>query len=182
MMIEMKTWFTADQHFSHFNIIKYANRPFKSSEGMDYEIVRRYQEKVKDGDTVYFVGDFSLRGAGYRTWYKKMLDNLPGTKILILGSHDELDPFIYEKVGFQSVHTFLDLAIFGKHNATVNHYYLRHDPAAAIIAPRVTWLCGHIHQLFSTLHNVINVGVDVRNFYPMSLEEVQEEEKTLVYG
>ena len=147
---------------------------------MDYEIVRRYQEKVSKDDTAYFIGDFSLRGAGYRNWYKKMLDNLPGTKILILGSHDQLDPFMYVDVGFQSVHTFLDLLVgeFQEHK----HYYLHHDPAASIMAPRVTWICGHIHQLFSTLHNVINCGVDVRNFYPMSIEEVQEEEKKLVYG
>jgi len=166
-------WFTADNHFSHFNIIKYANRPFKSSEGMDYEIVRRYQEKVKDEDTVYFIGDFSLRGAGYRNWYKKMLDNLPGTKILILGSHDELNPFMYVDVGFQSVHTFLDFQFSGEFKEHL-HYYLHHDPAASIIAPDVTWLVGHVHTLFLRQKNCYNVGVDVHNFFPVSIDEVRE--------
>lgn len=158
---------TGDHHFNHDNIIEYAERPFKNAREMNYELIKRYQKKVKKEDTVYFVGDFSLEGPEFKLWYKKILNQLPGTKILILGSHDQLDPFTYEDVGFQTVHTWFPL----EYNGTT--YYLRHDPAASIMAQDKIWLCAHIHTLFRKQKNVVNVGVDVWDFYPAAMDEVE---------
>jgi calcineurin-like phosphoesterase family protein len=33
------TWFTSDFHFGHFNIIRYCNRPFASTEEMNGRIL-----------------------------------------------------------------------------------------------------------------------------------------------
>jgi calcineurin-like phosphoesterase family protein len=45
------TWFTSDFHFGHFNIIRYCNRPFTSTEEMDTCIVDRMNQCVKSNDT-----------------------------------------------------------------------------------------------------------------------------------
>ncbi len=42
----MTTWFTADTHFGHANIIRHCDRPFASIEEMDDELIRRINERV----------------------------------------------------------------------------------------------------------------------------------------
>ena len=54
------TWFTSDFHFGHFNIIRYCNRPFESTEEMDAHIADRMNAHVKQNDTLYFLGDFCM--------------------------------------------------------------------------------------------------------------------------
>ncbi|HAR41171.1 MAG TPA: hypothetical protein DCS07_00820 [Bdellovibrionales bacterium] len=53
-------YFTADHHFSHKNIIKYCGRPFQSAEEMNAVMIQRWNETVQPGDTVFYLGDFSL--------------------------------------------------------------------------------------------------------------------------
>ncbi|HKZ41488.1 MAG TPA: hypothetical protein VJ044_11030 [Candidatus Hodarchaeales archaeon] len=53
-------WFTADHHFCHTNIIKYCGRPFKTVQEMDHTMINKWNSVVKEGDTVYHLGDFAL--------------------------------------------------------------------------------------------------------------------------
>jgi calcineurin-like phosphoesterase family protein len=60
---------------------------------------------------------------------------------------------------------------------------MAHDPA--IYQPAIydkIMLCGHIHNLFKNMKigsGLFNVGVDVRNFRPVSFDELLEEERNL---
>src|ERR1017187_8464250 len=56
----LDTWFTADFHFGHNNIIRYCNRPFRSVEEMDKTILERLNASVKANDILYFLGDFCI--------------------------------------------------------------------------------------------------------------------------
>ncbi len=58
---EMKYFFISDEHYSHTNIIKYCNRPFKDVKEMDDEIIKRHNEVVSSEDIVVHAGDFTLR-------------------------------------------------------------------------------------------------------------------------
>jgi calcineurin-like phosphoesterase family protein len=78
-------YFTADQHFGHFNIIKHCSRPFENSHEMDQLMIARWNERVKANDTVYIVGDLMFRASAHPSTY---LDKLNGKKHLIVGNHD----------------------------------------------------------------------------------------------
>jgi calcineurin-like phosphoesterase family protein len=56
-------WLTADFHLGHQNIIRYCSRPFESVAVMDAEILDRLNSSVREGDSLYFLGDF-CRGSG----------------------------------------------------------------------------------------------------------------------
>lgn len=54
------TWFTADFHLGHKNIIRYCNRPFDSVEAMNCAILERLNTAVRANDVLYFLGDFCI--------------------------------------------------------------------------------------------------------------------------
>jgi calcineurin-like phosphoesterase family protein len=78
-------FFTADEHYGHFNIIKYCNRPFNSVDEMDAEIIQRHNEIVRPKDVVIYAGDFTLSEKPYTENYIRQLN---GTHIFLKGSHD----------------------------------------------------------------------------------------------
>ena len=53
----MSIFFIADTHFGDERILRYENRPFKSVDEMNSEIIKRWNESVKDDDSVYLLGD-----------------------------------------------------------------------------------------------------------------------------
>lgn len=148
--------------FSHANILKYCNRPFSSPQEMDSILIKNWNSVVGVGDVVYVLGDFTMRGKDDKPWFEKTLSKLNGSKCLILGNHDKLHGLTYVDLGFQSVHTSL----------FVDGVFLAHDPALATVLPEGThMMCGHVHNLFKLVartHRVLNVGVDVWDYKPVS--------------
>ena len=57
------TYFTSDQHFGHYNIIRLCGRPFKTQEEMDEILLSKWNAKVKDNDTVFILGDLFFSAA-----------------------------------------------------------------------------------------------------------------------
>ena len=136
---------------------------------MNSTIIANFNSKVKKEDTTYHLGDFTLRGSENWPMVKGWVNKLNGKHVLILGNHDKLNPFTYEKCGFHSVHTYLTLNYVQSDNLIL---HLVHDPAKCNVDLKRKWLCGHIHNIFKKQGNIINVGVDVWNFFPVSLEEI----------
>ena len=164
----MKTFFTSDLHLGHNNIIKYCNRPFKSLEHMNMELIRRWNERIKKEDFVYHIGDFcfrntSNRGEGIKNKAQEWIDQLNGNKIFHKGNHD----------GNNSLKTKM-------HNCVINYgnidYFLTHKPIHYNNKYPIN-LVGHVHEKWKirkTEDNIllVNVGVDVWNFYPVTMEEI----------
>jgi len=158
-------WATADWHLNHEEIIHYCNRPFNRLHRMNSTLIQRYNKTIEDGDDVYFLGDLTIMGPSHKGSLENFMRAIPkGNKYLILGNHDKFDPFVYVELGFRSVHTYLQ----------VEEFHMTHDPAVCQVA-NVPWLCGHIHTLFKRQKNVVNVGVDVWEFFPVSFDELRKE-------
>ena len=116
-------------------------------------------------DTVYHLGDFAFIRKDKMMKIEPILHQLNGTHHLVLGNHDEGKPFTYVRFGFASVHTAL----------YVDDFLLVHDPAMAVAVNMFQKvLCGHLHGLTKFVRqNVLNVGVDVWDYKPVSIEEVR---------
>jgi len=160
-------WFTSDYHFGHENIIKYCKRPFKSIYHMNSSIIRNHNERVKPNDTVFFLGDFALKDG------VECLEQLNGNFVFIKGNHD----------GKNGIHTVIHSCIIRFEDKLI---YLTHDPADAEDFVDMNFV-GHIHEKwrFSTTKKgtpIINVGVDVWDFHPVSFEEIIKELKAWQRG
>jgi calcineurin-like phosphoesterase family protein len=77
----MKIFVTSDTHFGHNNIIKYCNRPFKTSQEMDETLIKNYNSVVSNDDHVYFLGDFSM--SNDPEYLNYIFHRLHGRKFLI---------------------------------------------------------------------------------------------------
>ena len=91
----MSTYYVADLHFGHNNVIKLSKRPFSNTEEMNSSLVESWNKRVKNGDRVYILGDLFYRFSAY----EQILEKLNGEKHLILGNHDAswLEEYTVEK-------------------------------------------------------------------------------------
>ncbi len=166
------TFFTSDQHFGHFNIIRLSHRPFGTVEEMDAALLSRWNAKVRDGDTVYILGDLFYRAARV----EPILEKLKGRKHLILGNHDgSWTDRVDFKSHFGSVQTLKEVAIDGR-RMTPCHYPMLSYPWAR----QGYMIYGHIHNnvgddywpLIQRRPRMLNAGVDVNGFEPVTFDEL----------
>lgn len=96
----------SDHHLGHTNSwekFKLADgsplRPFTSTEEMNETMIERHNAKVKEHDTVYFLGDVVINNK-----YLELVKRMNGRKILIRGNHDIFKDRAYRDVGFEQIH------------------------------------------------------------------------------
>lgn len=166
-------YFVSDTHFYHSNIIKYCNRPFNSVDDMNNTIISNWNNIVKNGDIVYHLGDFCLSGDEE---INDIFNKLNGDIFLIRGNHDGKSVKYYENIGFK---VLINAPI------VLDEYklMLSHKPLMDTnIKDGYINLHGHIHnkKIIQDYPNGyseskhINVCVDVTNFKPISLDEINE--------
>lgn len=156
----------ADWHFGHQNILAYCRRPWRTTDKMDHDLVKLHNSVVKPKDTVYVLGDVTLRGPDKKDWLRKILGRMNGTKILIFGNHDNWHWQHYLDVGFQSCHTFFELHHVG------GMIHLCHDPARAQDKSKL-WICGHLHNTaFNAPSHIAIVSVELTEYKPVPIENI----------
>lgn len=177
----MTIYFTSDLHLHHSNIIKYCNRPYSSVEEMDQALLDNWNSVVKPGDSVYVLGDL-LFNPQPRT--QEILSQMKGQKFLVLGNHDKhLRKDARVTKHFAWVRDYYELKI--KHPVTgeSNKVVLCHYPMAVWNrAHRGSYhLHGHCHGTYppglpttTDRGKLLDVGVDVHNYTPLSLEQAVE--------
>lgn len=79
-------WFTADWHLGHQRIIELSQRPFRSVDEMNAEIVRRHNDVVGENDTLWILGDVCM---GPLDESLALIGELRCRKVyLVSGNHD----------------------------------------------------------------------------------------------
>lgn len=129
---------------------------------MNETIIRNWNERVKPCDTVIFNGDFAFKEC------KKpdFKDRLNGNIVFIRGNHDNNNCQ-------NSRITSLVIEIGG------GEVYVTHNPADSHPCYKIN-LVGHVHndwKIKPDLRNqdciLVNIGVDVWDFRPVSWNEIQ---------
>lgn len=115
-----RIFFTSDTHYFHANSIKFDNRPFRDVEHMHKVLINNYNSMVTENSVCYFLGDV---GMGPSNKIKDVIDQLNGTKVLVLGNHDRGSNAMYN-IGFDVVVNSASLVIAGK-KVTMSHCPLR---------------------------------------------------------
>lgn len=163
----MSAFFIADTHFGDGNILRYENRPFASVEDMDQELVRRWNETVGEGDTVFHLGDFSARSEEED---RALLARLHGRKVLVLGNHDRhRSPQQWRALGFEEA---IPWPILWEGFFLLSHeplYVNRNMPYANVF--------GHVHgnpSYRDTSSRSVCVSVERTGFSPLSFEELRQ--------
>ncbi len=157
-----KKFFIADTHFGDENILLYENRPYKSVDDMDFDLIEKWNSVVADEDDVYIIGDFGA--VGYEC---EILNKLNGKKFLIKGNHDIQTNDDYREYGFAEVYD---------HPIIIDGFWiLSHEPLYVSENLPYANIFGHVHaspivRAYSSHH--FCVSVERINYSPISLDDI----------
>lgn len=187
----MTEWHTSDWHLGHKNIIGYSGRPWSTVEEMNEGLIARHNELVRPADTVWMHGDVALHASQLAH-----VKRFNGKLILIAGNHDSCwdghkraarAAAAYREAGFTEIYSSGSVPrVVGARPVLLSHLPYA-DPAApdqryADRRPEnrgLPLLCGHVHEKWRIQGRMINVGVDVNDWYPVAADQLAEELKAL---
>lgn len=109
-------FFTSDWHLFHENSIKFDNRPFRDIDHMHRVLINNYNASVPPGGLCYFLGDIGFFNSEKT---KKVVQELNGTKIFIVGNHDKGYNALMD-MGFAAVMHSATIYL-GQHKITLSH-------------------------------------------------------------
>lgn len=177
-------FYIADTHFGHENVIRFDNRPFQNITEHDKTLIANWNSVVSEKDHVYILGDFAFKNEIPVEEYTK---RLKGHLHLIRGNHDKRSKE-YESC-FESVDDILtvtDIVDGVKQTVVLCHYWM------PFVGQKKIMLYGHTHvgneYVLEVLlkdelkrngypMNAYNVGCMHLNYYPKTLQQIQNEKK-----
>lgn len=206
----MTIYFSSDHHFYHANVIKYCNRPYSSIEEMNEKLIANWNSVVQPEDTVYYLGDFSLafrpvelyskrlngvkklvagnhdwchiynkksKGGGLKKWIDKYEEH--GWTVLPLQIKPELPGL--GRVNMCHLPYAGDVLDSRDNGYTDKFQRYRLEDRGELL------LCGHVHEKWKSKLGpngglMINVGVDVWDYRPVSLDEIILYKKLMEIG
>ncbi|WP_036948073.1 metallophosphoesterase family protein [Pseudobutyrivibrio ruminis] len=186
-------YYISDLHLFHNAAIRFDNRPFDNISTMHEYIHTNWNNKITNGDTVYILGDVSLRGQ--KDNLIAYVSTLKGQKVLVKGNHDDVSDYRYQQLfseicDYKEVHDSFDgknydlvlshypifswknmgrgwIHLYGHtHNSIENEMYLK-----ALSDMKIK--CGHLHDTHPV---AINVGCmkPWMGYEPRTLREILE--------
>ena len=184
-------YYISDSHFGDMRVFNKCSRPFSGLEELETEIVKRWNNKVLDTDTVYVLGDIADDDYTYAI---NIFRKLKGIKHFIIGNHDlKMLDLIKNSNIFETIE-FMSLIEDNGRKVFLCHY------------PLMDWMefsrggyhvYGHIHNKTPKIDPAYkqikefykdkpcyNCGVDVTNYEPVTLDEMiklKEENKNEPY-
>ena len=165
----MTVFFTADTHFGHGGARALYRRPFANVGEMDEAIARNWNARVTDADEIWHLGDFAVGRS--QEQIAALLGRLSGRKHLVTGNNDA--DATTRQPAWASVQPYAELKFDGR-LLVLCHYALRtwRDMGKGALD-----LHGHSHGRLKPLPRQFDVGVDVRNFSPVTIMDLLAPQK-----
>lgn len=164
-------YFTSDTHFGDPRALRLDRRPFFNMVEHDNALIRNWNETVGPDDEVWHLGDFISARAGDCT---ELLARLNGRKHLIVGNNDP--PTTTNSPGWESVQHYAELRHKGYH-LILCHYAFR---TWNQIGKKSINLHGHSHGRLKPLPRQYDVGVDVQDLRPVTLELLLSRKRVVI--
>lgn len=173
-------YYISDMHFGHRNIIRFDERPFADIEQMNEIIIKNWNERVNNEDTVYVLGDAFFKGEEASI---EIMKRLNGHKRLVRGNHDRVHGRL--RFEWEAINDYEEIKD-GEYNVVLSHYpmmfYNRQHYGAVM-------LYGHVHNSrewkliekwqkelwdIGIPSRIINVGcmMEGMNYTPRTLDEL----------
>lgn len=189
--VKQKTFFIADTHFFHKNIIKYCNRPWNSGfdvdgnmivtdedvERMNADMIANWNSVVGESDLVWHLGDFCF-GKNKLERAKDLINKLNGRINIVLGNHDlqgHENIKMYYDIGFNRVYD---------RNVIIDDYIILSHVPLMFLNDNTPFfnIAGHVHdsdvyQTFTKSQAI--VCVERHNYTPVSFDTIYENYKRL---
>jgi calcineurin-like phosphoesterase family protein len=156
----MKSWLCSDLHLGDVEMLKHRVA------GFEHRILKAWDECVMPKDVVYILGDVAT---SRHAFWLKLLMQLPGEKVLLLGNQDQNRLKWYYKWGFVHVVPFNEALMVpyylkpevGKEEAYYGKIMLSHVPASESVTrsrdERFLGLARKFEKLFNMHGCILNV-------------------------
>lgn len=178
-----RKFYISDTHWGHNNVLAFDQRPFKTVDEMDAELIRRWNSVVNAGDIVYILGDMFWISPSKA---KPIMEQLNGQKFLVKGNHDRWHDAKFDKL-FVKIDEYMEVEDNGR------KVVLCHYPIPCFKNHFYGWvhLYGHVHnsfewnmmehqrflmeELYTRQCNMINVGamMPYMDYTPRTLDEIE---------
>jgi len=167
-------FFSSDIHLSHRNILTYSNRPFSSIEEMDKAIYTNFHSVIKEGDTLWLLGDISFDKDVTKNFIESFLRRNIEVNI-VKGNHDKFTKAEFHALGCRVVENLCEVK-WNKRKITLCHYLM----GTYNHSHKNSWhLYGHTHIGMFVEPRLkqgkkLNVNVEFHNYFPWSYDEVEQ--------
>ena len=180
------SWVISDTHFRHESLLTFVGKDgelvrgkhFKSINEHDEQLIERWNNVVKPADIVYHLGDVVTGTEAGKEWFIKNFSRLHGTKILIVGNHDNIEFFASTKL-FNEIRLWKMLVDF---KLILSHVPL-HQQSAMLWGSKDTGLRdnplqllnvhGHLHENPSPSGPYRCVSVEQTDYAPVNIEDLK---------
>lgn len=187
-----RLYFTADLHLGHANIMRYCNRPYKTVDEMNADILNGIREVSSRDAVLFIIGDVVFSGIDHNTLteFAKCLNGFQ--KVYMLrGNHDpsnmrnkleryanrgNLSKLLPLKISWLA-DSIIEIFVEDDEMEQDARMILCHYPLLSWNASyHGSWhLFGHVHgALRHPSFNALDVGVDCHEYKPISYSKVKE--------
>lgn len=171
------TFFTSDTHWFHKALLPICRPEFSNVEDMHELMIDRWNKVVVATDRVWHLGDVTF-GSTKKT--EAIMARLNGEKHLVLGNHDH-GAERWLRMGFKTINqnATVQVKVAGRW-FLLSHFPYKEGatewhPEMFIDDHDLDLICGHVHTSWRRQARMLNVGVELNGYTPVSEAQVAKE-------